>query len=341
MVIAPLIKNEEIFPGHLLEGKTVLLTGSGGYIASGITAAMSQIDCKLVRLSRRAGSLRTVEGLLKTEDIEVDIVEGCDWNRLLDGIDIVFHLAAQTSVSKADEDPAGDFECNVLPLLNMLLSCKKDGYRPVVVFAGTATEIGLSRCLPVSEHHYDEPITIYDIHKLTAEKYLKYFVGEGVVRGCVLRLANVYGPGPQSSSADRGILNLMVRRAIKGEDLTVYGKDDHIRDYIYIDDVVRAFLRAAVHIDRIDGRHFPLGSGKGHTIFEAFSMVAEKVAKKTGKLVDVIRVTPPAGLSPIEKRSFFADVREFSDCTNWQPRFSLNEGIEHTIDSFLSQREDE
>jgi nucleoside-diphosphate-sugar epimerase len=319
------------------KNKTVLFTGSSGYIASCMTAALSSINCRLVRLTRNAARLHPVSGAFQVNDIEVDITSDCDWSRILDGVNIVFHLASQTSVATADQDPARDFLVNVKPLMDILNACTVNGYRPVIVFAGTTTEIGIPHNLPVSENHYEAPITIYDIHKLVAEKYLKFHAGAGRIRGCTLRLSNVYGPGPKSSSADRGILNLMIRKALNGESLTLYGNGEQVRDYIYIDDAANAFFHAAVHIGKADGRHFVIGSGTGHTIAEAFRIVAERVAAKTGRKVEVIHITPPGGLSPIETRNFFADITEFSAATGWIPRYPLAEGVDRTIDYFMSQ----
>lgn len=322
------------------EHKTVLFTGSSGYIASCTTAALSSVNCRLVRLTRNAARLRPVSGAFQVNDIEVDITSDCDWSRILAGVDVVFHLASQTSVAIADHDPSRDFIANVKPLINMLNACTVNGYRPTIVFAGTTTEIGIPRSLPVNERHYEDPITIYDVHKLFAEKYLKFHAGEGRIRGCALRLSNVYGPGPKSSNVDRGILNLMIRKALKGESLTLFGSGAQVRDYIYIDDAANAFFHAAAHIEKTDGRHFVIGSGKGHTIADAFRTVAERVAAKTGRKVEVINIAPPGGLSPIETRNFFADITEFSAATGWKPRCPLAAGVDRTIDYFMSQEAD-
>ncbi len=140
-----------------------------------------------------------------------------------------------------------------------------------------------------------------------AEQYLRWYSEQGFVRGVTLRLANVYGPGPRSSCADRGILNQMIRRALAGEPLTVYGPGDQVRDYLYVEDAARAFLSAAASEEALNGKYFVIGSGVGHTIAEAMEIVAERCALRTGKRVPVVHVKPPAILSPIEQRHFIAD----------------------------------
>ena len=318
------------------EKKNILITGSSGYIASSIVNALSGIDCTIFRLSRYSGRLGSICQGARTIDLEMDISSNDDWGRHLENIDIVYHLAAQTSSYKADRDPLDDLKINVLPMLKMLTTCETSGFEPTIVFVGTVTEIGLSNRLPVNEDHYEAPITIYDIHKLMAEKYLRYYASRGIVKGCVLRLSNVYGPGTKSSSADRGILNLMIKQALAGKTLTIYGSGEHIRDYIYIDDVVKAFLLAAAFIDKTNTNHFIIGSGTGHSIAQAVNLVAERIFTKTDLRVEVVHVDPPSHLSRIEERDFVADIGKFSALTGWKPVYSLDEGISRAIDYCLS-----
>jgi len=253
------------------------------------------------------------------------------WQNSLEEIDVVFHLAAQTSVATAAKNPPADFESNVRPLLQLAEVASENHWCPAVIFAGTVTEIGIPRRLPVNESYPDHPITIYDIHKWMAEQYLKYYARQRILRGATLRLANVYGPGPASQSQDRGVLNQMIRRALKGEILTLYGPGEQLRDFLYVEDASLAFLAAGTSIERINGRHFVIGTGKGHTLAEAFHLVADQVAQVTGRRVEVQKIQPSAPLLPIEERNFTADSRSFSEITGWSPRTSLSEGIAKTI----------
>jgi nucleoside-diphosphate-sugar epimerase len=322
------------------EKKNILITGSSGYIASSIVNALSGVDCTIFRLTRDIGRLEPIYQRAKTIDLEVDISSDDDWGRRLEHIDIVYHLAAQTSAYKADGDPLGDLKINVLPILKMFTTCETKGFEPTIVFVGTVTEIGLSNRLPVNEDHYESPITIYDIHKLMAEKYLLHYASRGIVKGCALRLSNVYGPGPKSSTADRGILNLMVKRALSGKPLTIYGSGEHVRDYIYVDDVVKAFLLAAACIDKTNANHFIIGSGTGHSIAHAVNLVAQRVFEKTNIRVEVVHIDSPLHLSQIEERDFVADIGKFSAVTGWTPFYSLDEGIGRSIDYYLSLKKE-
>jgi len=301
-------------------GKHLLITGGSGYLASNLLNLLSKVDCRITRLSRRSIRAAAMLGEASITDVQGDIRDRTIWEQILGKVDIVFHLAAQTSVNVAERDPIADLEINVLPVLCMLETCRKKSWHPILLFSGTVTECGIPTNLPVDENHPDQPITIYDMHKLMAENYLKHYIAEDVVRGAVLRLANVYGPGPRHSSADRGVLNSMIRKAMLGENLTVYGQGHH--------------LTAPVYIERINGKHFVLGMGEGYTILEAINLVAERVAIKTGKRAPVVSVEPPNSLSPIERRNFIADTRQFTLATGWKAKIHLSEGIDRTIDYF-------
>jgi nucleoside-diphosphate-sugar epimerase len=274
-------------------------------------------------------------GKAHIQDIEGDVRKLEVWESVLADVDIVFHFAAQTSVYVAEKNPLADMENNVLPMVHLLETCRKMKSKLRVIFAGTVTEVGLPDYLPVDERHPDHPITVYDLHKWMAEKYLKYYARTGKAQGVTLRLANVYGPGPKNSSADRGILTMMIRKALNGETLTIYDKGDCLRDYVYIDDVVSAFLCGATNIELANGQHFVIGNGEKYTIAEAFNLVAERVALKTGIRAPVVHVDAPASLSPIETRNFVANIRRFNELTGWAPKYSLISGIDRTIESFL------
>ncbi|MBC8283791.1 MAG: NAD-dependent epimerase/dehydratase family protein [Nitrospinae bacterium] len=318
------------------QGKHLLITGASGYLASNLVKSLKNIPCTLRRLSRKS-SLPFLNGKVVIEDMQGEISDASVWSKAMQGIDVVFHFASQTSVYLADKDPENDYQVNVLPMLYMLEACKKSENCPDILFAGTSTQVGLPQDLPVSEMAKDNPITIYDLHKLMAESYLKCYSRMGIVRGVILRLTNVYGPGPKSSSEDRGFLNSMIRRALAGENLTLYGEGEHIRDYIYIADVLSAFLQASVNMSSLNQKHFVLGSGKGYTISEALHHIVDRVALKMRGQVTVESITPPQGLSPIEKRSFVADSQSFSRLTGWQPQNSLIKGIDQTLEAFIAE----
>lgn len=299
-------------------GRTAVVSGASGYIAAALIERLEKAGAKVVKLSRaRTG----------------DYAEPELWRRALPGADAVFHLAAQTSFYKAAENPEADFHANVAPMRALLEAGRTGGHKPFIVFAGSSTEAGLPQRPAVDESHPDAPITVYDLHKLLAEKLLEGYSRQGLARGATLRLSNVYGPGPKSSSCDRGILNASIAKALRGETLTVYGKGEPVRDYLFIDDLAAAFLAAGRGAPEVNGRHFVMGSGRGVSLKASFELVAARVEAKTGKKVSVASVPEPAGLSPIEGRRFVGDSSAFRAAAGWAPEVALEDGIDRTIDS--------
>jgi UDP-glucose 4-epimerase len=320
------------------KNKSVLVTGGGGYIGSSLIQKLRDIPCKIILLSRNKSQKNLIgKGKAKITIRQGDIRDPKIWPRLLKGVDIVFHFAAQTSSKVANENPVDDIQINLLPIVALIEACLREKHPPAIIFSGTVTQVGLTKTYPVNEVFQDRPITVYDINKLAAEKYLQYYAQQLGGKAVTLRLANVYGPGPESSSADRGILNLFVQKAIRGESLTVYGKGDFVRDYVYIDDVINAFLAAGVEIKKTSGHYYVIGSGVGHTFAQMTRMVTRLAAKKTGKKVRVAHIRPPENLSLIESRNFVANYSKFKQITGWKPKISLRSGVSKTVDFYMGK----
>ncbi len=315
------------------DGRTVVITGAGGFLGRRLVEQLAAVSCRIIRVSRTSALPAAPSSAATLVNITGDLREAALWVRLLTGADIVLHLAAQTSVTVAAADPDADFEANVLPMRRMLQACRDLSHRPTIVSAGTVTQAGLPRQLPVDEDAEDLPITVYDRHKLAAERDLETSVAAGTAAGTTLRLVNLYGPGSSMAGRDRHVLNRMVRAALRGEALTVFGAGDYVRDYLFVDDAVDAFLAAGAHADRLNGRHFVVGSGSGVTIREAFELVAARVGVLTGRVVPVIAAEPPRPLSAIEQRSFVANPARFAAATGWRSSWSLADGIDRTIEA--------
>lgn len=321
------------------KNKNILITGASGYLGGSIVDMLSRISCRIIALDTRSSMLKPRNGqIANISQVKGNIKDKNIWLKYLKDINIVFHLAAQTSSSFANENLLNDVEINLLPIVNLIETCYKNKLRPDVVFSGTVTETGLTDKLPVNEMVKDNPITIYDMNKFSAEKYLQYYGNQMGGRSVTLRLANVYGPSlTDSGSIDRGILNKMVSKALKGEDLTVYGDGDFVRDYIYVSDVVAAFLMAGSNMDKVNGKYYIVGTDSGHSIKDMMGMIRDEAISLTNKNIHVRHIPSPCDLSPIEFRNFIADSSNFKNATGWNAEVSLREGINRTATYFFKK----
>ena len=314
------------------EGKTVAVTGASGYLASVLIDALKETPARIIRVSR--SDLPPISG---AEFLKADTRSKDCWGAIVAKADVIFHLAGNTSVYRAAKDPVESLKSTVLPITHLVTAAQAVRHRLQVVFASTATVYGLTDSLPVSEELVPEPVTIYDLHKLFAEKQLELASKQKILAGVSLRLANVYGPSSSTSSAeDRGILNKIARLALQGTKLQLYGDGDYLRDYVYVEDVAQAFVAAGVRKEVV-GRSFNVASGKGVTVKEAFDLVAKRVENVTGKRVHIENAPWPQDADPIEFRNFVADTTSFRNSAGWQPIINLNEGVDRMI-SFFANR---
>jgi nucleoside-diphosphate-sugar epimerase len=316
--------------------KPIVVTGAAGFIGSRLVEWLGDAGCDVTRILRTERE-PPASRKARIKDMIGDVRDRELWKEILGDADVVYHLAAQTSASVAEADPETDFQHNVLPMLHLLEGCRCERQKPSIILASTVTIYGMPDRVPVDETFPDRPPGFYDLHKKMAEDYLKHYVRRGWASGTALRLANVYGPGPLAREADRGVLNRMVAGAIGGEPLTIYGAGDVLRDYTYIDDVVRALLAAARHINKLNGQHFVIGSGQGHTVAQAIQLVAARASARTSREVKVVHVDPPASALSIDTRNFVADARRFREATGWKPLIPLVEGLDRTIEAAMAQ----
>jgi len=314
------------------ENKTVAVTGASGYLASALIEALQEVSVHILRVSRQ--DLPTISG---TEALKADVRTRECWEKIISKADVIFHFAGNTSVYAAEENPADSLNSTVLPVTHLVAAAQASRHKRLVVFASTATVYGLTNDLPVSEDVVPKPVTNYDLHKLFAERQLELATTQGFLEGVSLRLANVYGPSSNNSSSDdRGVLNKITRMALQGDNLKVFGDGDYIRDYVYIDDVVRAFMVAGIE-KKLVGKSFNVASGHGVTVQEVFRLVAERVEKLKETRVNVENTPWPDDPDPIEFRNFVADITSLQNLTDWHPMITLNEGVDRMVEYFSNK----
>ena len=321
---------------HEYRGKSVAVTGAAGFLGGRLVHRLAAVPCQIIRVARSVPPPLEATPAATVREVTGDVGERATWDAIVSDADVVFHFAAATSARAADHGDRA-LAASVAALGHLVDTCRQLRRRPAVMLAGTVTQTGIPSRLPVDESSPDRPVTAYDEYKLIAEDDLKAAVADGAVTGATLRLANVYGPGGHGRSADRDILNRMIAAAVRGQPLTVYGTGNYLRDYIFVEDVVDAFLMAARHPQRVNGRHYVIGSGRGITIRQAFELVAERVELLTGRRVAVVTPEPPVAVSAIEQRHFVADPSRFSAATGWRATWSLSDGIDRTAEVFACE----
>lgn len=320
-------------------GKRVLITGTG-YIAAAIVRLLGQVECEIAVLRRPSAlSLPKQAGRAVLVDLPHGYWDRDAWASAIAGASAVIHLAAQTGARQAEIDRLADYTASVAPLALLLEACRDGGQRPVVVFASSVTVLGSPDHLPADETATPRPFGVYEIHKLLGEFYLADAVAKQQVRGTSLRIPNVYGPGPLSSSGERGVLGRVVRNAMQSGQINIYGDGAMLRDYLFVDDVAAAFLAVAPAIDSIRLPAYLLAGGAPLSLADSFKKAAARVEELTGKAVAVAHVPPPQGSQAADFRSYFGNARAFHDATGWRPAVDFDEGLRRTVMAIRNEGE--
>lgn len=248
-----------------------------------------------------------------------------DLNALLEDVkpEVVFNLAAQIDVRRSVSDPVLDATINVIGTIRLAEAARRAGVRKVVHTSSGGAVYGVPKNYPVNETTHPEPASPYAAGKLAGEIYLNMFRQLYGLDCSHIAPSNVYGPR-QDAHGEAGVVALFVPALLAGEPTRVFGDGSNTRDYVYVDDVVDAFVRASGTAG--GGQRFNIGTGVETTDLALHSLVA-----KAAGVPDEPEYAPPR-LGDI-KRSCL-DVRKAELVLNWRPRVALAEGIQRTVDHF-------
>jgi UDP-glucose 4-epimerase len=241
--------------------------------------------------------------------------------------EVVVHMAAQASVPASVADPIFDAQVNIIGLLRILDACVASNAKKIVFAASGGTIYGPQDVLPVKETAVGRPASPYGITKRAAEDYLRYYRSEYDLDFMSLALANVYGPR-QDPHGEAGVIAIFARKLINGALPTIFGTGEQTRDFVYVEDVAHAFVRATEHGS---AETVNIATGIETTINELYLIVAEVA----GVTDDAIRA--PARSGDVFRNAL--DPRKAAKILDWAPWTSLDDGIARTIEWFRANPE--
>ena len=241
--------------------------------------------------------------------------------------DVVFHLAAQISVTRSMRDPDADVHANVVGGINVLQQCARFGVRRIVLFSTGGALYGEPEYVPCDESHPIRPLSVYGASKFALEHYTRIIAEANGIDYTILRPGNVYGPG-QDPHGEAGVVAIFALRMLAGQDITIYGDGQQDRDLFYVSDVVDAAM-AAARPDAPSSGTFNVASGGPTSVNDIFSLLAEE----TG--YDRAPVYAPE--RPGEVRRIYLDIRRARQELGWEPRVELREGIARTVAALRGQ----
>ena len=306
--------------------KNLTFTGGFGYVGSAILSRLTPSLNNLNVVSRNHDNPFGVN-VLFTESLSDEEL----WDKIVEQSDVVFHLAGNTSLKWAEEHESDSLDLAILPIQRFRDSCIRKNKFPRFVFASTVTVYGSNYQGAISEDKTPQPESIYDLHKLFSEEYLRYCSKSAGFESIILRLSNVYGPSQiKAGSTSRGILNQVTANLMDGKQVSVYGDGEYLRDYIYIEDVVDAFLMAGSKSFYRNSEIYNICSGKSITLKKAFT-IAQSILKNQSTIQEV---PWPENSYKIDKRNYEGDNGKFSEDFNWNPKFNIEEGIAQMIRNF-------
>jgi UDP-glucose 4-epimerase len=234
---------------------------------------------------------------------------------------VVFHLAAHVDVRASVADPERDARINVLGTINLLEASRQAGVHRVVYAASGGSRYGEPAALPVAEDGVIDPRSPYAASKVCGELYLGAYAGMYELASISLALANVYGPR-QDPYGEAGVVTIFGTAMLTGRPTVIYGDGSACRDYVYVDDVVDAFVRAGQAPLRLTGR-FNIGTGVQTTVAEVHRLISEAVG------VDA----PPryAEARTGEIQAIALDHAAARAALGWMPSFDVGEGVRRTV----------
>lgn len=315
-----------------LADKRVLVTGGLGFIGSNLARALQEAGAEVTifdaLIPQHGGDPYNVQGLESA--LRVVVGDMRDMDALLPvvkGQDYIFHLAGQVSHGDSMREPELDLAVNCTATIKLVEACRYHNPNAVLVNTSTRQVYGRPQFLPVTEEHPIEPVDVNGINKLAAEYYHLLYHRVYDLRSTVLRLTNTYGPRQQIKNERQGMAGVFMNRALRGQNLKLFGTGEQLRDFNYVDDVVEALLLAAT-TPACYGKVFNLGADERHSLLN-FCTILKDLCSIAYEVVPF-----PADRKLIDIGDYYGSYARFFEATGWQPRVTLADGLRRSIDFF-------
>jgi CDP-paratose 2-epimerase len=333
------------------KGPAVLVTGGAGFIGTNLAARLLALGEKVIIYDSldRKGSRRNLEWLTARfgTGLDAEIADIRDAEKLRKAVQrakFVFHLAAQVAVTTSVHDPLLDCEQNLLGTLNLLEAVRSVETPPPLIFTstnkvyGSLENLGL-RGNGVRYEPLDPQVLIHgigeenplDFHspygcsKGSADQYVLGYARIYGIKTAVFRMSCIYGPH-QHGTEDQGWVAHFLICALRGKPVLIYGDGLQVRDVLFIDDLVEAFLLARGAMDRISGQAFNIGGGPANTI--SLLEMIQLIGDIHGRAPETRWADPRPG----DQYYYASDFTKFRRATGWQPKTGIGPGVRALYD---------
>ena len=327
-----------------------LITGGAGFIGTNLAHRLlsSGHDVLVYDNLSRPGVEKNLAWLRATHGprLHVQVADICDAPALRGAVrraSQVFHLAAQVAVTTSLTDPVRDFEVNARGTLNLLEALRDRDDPAPLVFTSTNKVYGALPDVPLrkSGRRYEpadpavrahgvgeaRPLDFhspYGCSKGAADQYVLDYARTFGLPATVFRMSCIYGPH-QCGTEDQGWVAHFLIRALSGEPITLYGDGMQVRDVLYADDLVQAFLLAQARMPDLTGQAFNIGGGPANTV--SLLSLLEMIERMTGRAPAVAF----EDWRPGDQRFYVSDTRKFQEATGWRPRVDVSQGVERLL----------
>ena len=307
-----------------------MITGGLGFIGSNLARRLVDLEADVLLVDSLipdyGGNLFNIAGIESRLRVNIaDIRQASTMNYLVRDRELIFNLAGQVSHIDSLRDPHTDLEINCRSQLTLLEACRRHNPSVKVIYASTRQIYGKPDFLPVTEQHLVRPTDVNGINKAAGENYHLVYSNVFGIRASSLRLTNIYGPRQLIKHNRQGFMAWFIRLALEDKEIEVFGNGSQVRDFVYVDDAVEAFLVAAV-CERCNGHAFNVGGDEHIAHRDLVKLLVEIAGSGRYRFVEW-----PPEKKAIDIGSFYADSTQFRTTCGWAPTVPLREGLARTL----------